>query len=136
MVEKTADFYLGSSDSYGEWARPRDCWIVAHTQMEDGRVSVLVNVEPPVIGQPFGLGGKDLRSLVLAARWKGTAFEQGFYPMPVLIYRITKPVAGHEVVPNSHINLEAWGEVYPTREDAEHAKDPSRIIAWSRHARR
>ena len=136
MYEQPADFFLGSSDSRGEFAKPRACWIIARLRMENGRECVLVDVDPPVIGQPFGLGDRDITNLVLAARWTGTSFELNCYPMPVLIYRIIGTVENQNTVRDSDVNMEAWGEVYPTLEGAEHASDPSSGVAWSQRARR
>jgi hypothetical protein len=95
--------------------------VVARLQTEEGRECVLVEVDPPVIGQPFGLGSKDLHSLILATRYKDVPFERVVNrPLYVLIYRILNPVeADQNVVRQSDMTMEAWGEVYPTFEDAE-----------------
>lgn len=120
---KLPDFFLGSSEHRDDWATARACWVMAHPRMEDGAKSVLVEVDPPVIGQPFGLGDKDITSLILAPRWKGSKLEETVYrPVPVLIYRIVRPGAGADgVIRGPDIKLTAWGEVYPTLEAAEHA---------------
>lgn len=130
MHQTPADFFLGSWDNRGDFARPRACWLVARLQMENGPECVLVEINPPVIGQPYGLGDKDLTTLILTPRWKGTHFEKSFYPMPVLIYRILKAI-DDRIVRLPDVRMEAWGEVYPTLEGAEHASDPSSVLALS-----
>ncbi len=95
--------------------------------MEDGRECALVEVDPPVIGQTFGLG-KDLVNLILTPRWKGITLQQTIdHMIPVLIYRILTPTATTQtIIHPSDIKLSAWGEVYPTLEAAEHAASNSK----------
>ena len=84
---------------------------------------MLVDVAPPVIDRPFGLGDNDIKSLVLAPRSKSAVFKHPIeHPMPVLVYRILNPgMVGQGIVRDSDIKLSAWGEVYPTLEAADHA---------------
>jgi hypothetical protein len=128
VMEKLADFFLGSSEHRDDWATARACRVMARPRMEDGAKCVLVGVDPPVIGQPFGLGDKDITSLILALRRKGSELEETVCrPVPVIIYRILRPGAGAEgVIRAPDIKLSAWGEVYPTLEAAEHAAGKSR----------
>jgi hypothetical protein len=128
MLDQQPDFFLGSSEHRGDWARARACWITGRLRTEDRRACVLVNVDPLVIGQQFGLGDKDLFSLILIPRRKGEAFAKtASLPMPVLVYRILNPDLGkREVVHDSDIKLSAWGEVYLTFEAAEQAANKAR----------
>jgi len=52
---------------------------------------MLVEVDPPFIGQKFGLGGKDLETIVLAPRLEGySLFPVSKWPCPVHCVRIVK----------------------------------------------
>jgi hypothetical protein len=121
---RTPDFFLGSSEHRDDWARARACWVTMQLPELDGRASVLVEVEPPVIGQPFGLGAIDIVNLVLAARSRAARFDQPIrFPMPVLIYRLLDVDAtGRKNIQLSDMRLSAWGEIYPTMENAERAQ--------------
>jgi hypothetical protein len=60
--------------------------------MADGRECVLVEIDPPVIGQPFGLGDQDVFDLVLVPRQRGGPFAPpSDHPVAVLAYRILSP---------------------------------------------
>jgi hypothetical protein len=63
-----ADSYLCLNEGAGE---PRACWIKARRRYGIGMDCMLVAVEPPVIGQPYGLGNGDIYYLLLATMWQG-----------------------------------------------------------------
>lgn len=117
------DFFLGSSEHRDDWARARACWVTMQLPDLDGRASVLVEIEPPVIGQPFGMGAVDIVHLILAARSRLSSFKEPInYPMSVLVYRqLNISVTEQENVQLSDMRLDAWGEIYPTMEAAERA---------------
>lgn len=121
MQDRLPDFFLGSSDDRGDWAIARACWITGRLRKSDGRECALVEVAPPVIGQPFGLGDKDIFQLLLMRRWKGEALYAPIdRPIPVIILRIPNPsVVAQDLVHDSDIELSAWGEIYPTLKAAE-----------------
>jgi hypothetical protein len=121
MKDRSPDFFLGSSEHRGDWAIARSCWIVDSLRKEDGGECLLVSISPPVIGQRFGLGDKDISSLILAPRHKGVVLTQKVeQPVPVLIYRMLESNANTQpLVRNSDIEMSAWGEIYPTLEAAE-----------------
>ncbi len=117
------DFFLGSSEHRDDWARARACRVTSQFPRIDGRESVVIQVSPPVIGQALGLGDLDVADLILAARSRTGSFKQPIpYPMPVLIYRsLTSEVSPKEGLQLSDLTLSAWGEIYPTMEDAQRA---------------
>ncbi len=123
MSKGSPDFYLGSSEHRGDWAKVRASRVIGCVRMPDGTEGVLVEVDPPVIGQPFGLGDKDISILLLAPRHKGAMLDRtAVQPQAVLIYRLLTPeVAQRDVVRDSEVKLSAWGEVYSTREGADSA---------------
>src|SRR6202020_753634 len=114
------DFFLGSSEHRGEWAKPRACWLRAHLRMQNGRDAVLVEIDPPVIGQPFGLGEKDIANLILVAKWKGKPIPDRVVDwVPVLVFRMLVPVdLARGTVHESAVILQAWGEIYPSMQAA------------------
>src|SRR5256885_17093938 len=111
MQEEPPDFFLSSREHRGDWARARACWLKEHLKMQDGRECVLVEISPPVNGQKFGLGDKDITSLLLVNRWKTNTFGQQVDRVwPVLIYRMPSPLATTQTtVRDSDVTLTAWG---------------------------
>jgi hypothetical protein len=51
-MERLSDFFLASSEHRDDRATARACWVMAYPRMEDGTKCVLVEMDPPVIGQP------------------------------------------------------------------------------------
>jgi hypothetical protein len=123
MRHTPPDFFLGSREHRGEWATARACWLRGHLRMEDGRDCVLVEVDPPVIGQPFGLGDQDIADLILAPRRNGAPLAPvADHPVPVLVYRILDASrVERALIRDSDVTLGAWGEVYSTLDAAQRA---------------
>ena len=118
--ELDPDWYLGSSEQSGDFARPRACWVRGVLAGPDDRQYVRLYVQPPVMGQPFGWGGDDIDEIIVAPRHVGSALlpVQGF-PVAVHVY----VPRGKEVLRNgtfrpTDFELAAWGEAYRTRHDA------------------
>lgn len=83
---------------------------------------MLIEVEPPVIGQPYGLGAEDISELVIAARLEGyTLFPVSPWPCPVYVCRMLDETITESLViaRPEQVPLIAWAELYPTREEAE-----------------
>ena len=117
---KAADFYLGSSDSRGDFARARAAWARKRlTGPNDGEY-LWIRVEPPVIGQAFGLGEKDLHDLIVSPHLQGsTLFPINEFPMHVYIYRaLTDRVFETLRFDKVDVVMQAWGELYRTFESA------------------
>ena len=103
MPRLAPDFYLGSSEARGDFARARS-----------------IRIEPPVIGQAFGLGGEDIHDLIVSPHYVGsTLFPISEYPMPVHIYRaLTTDVFTRLQFDRHEVTMEAWGELYRTLDAA------------------
>jgi len=91
--------------------------------MDDGRDCVIVDIDPPLIRQNFGLGDQDISTLVLTPRWKTIEIpdeiQESVY---VLVYRtLDQSVLGGNVIDNSKLELVAWCELYPGADAAEQA---------------
>jgi hypothetical protein len=85
---------------------------------------LLVSVEPPVIGQSFGLGGEDIGELVLSPRYQGDSlFPIGSYPVSVSVYRLVNSEESRPrtALTPADVELVAWGEIYETAEEASAA---------------
>lgn len=81
---------------------------------------LVIKVEPPLIGQKYGLGGKDIDVLVVAPRHQGvTLFPIRNWPVAVYVLRpLVDPSLLRGNVPREWLKLIAWAELCPTRESA------------------
>jgi len=81
---------------------------------------MLVEVDPPVIGQRYGPGDRDITNLIISARYQGsTLFPVSEWPCHVYIARIldqsiTKVLA----FTKNQVELIGWGMIFPTVEEA------------------
>lgn len=123
-MNRDPDFYLASS----EWKRlttPRRAWVLARVAWTGPQEMLLVKIDPPIVGQPFGMGGEDLDNVLLAPRHRGERLtEPATWPVSVFIVRpLDDPLVG-AVGPERVENL-AWGEIYPFRNEPPVTLDES-----------
>lgn len=119
------DFFLGSTEVDGDLARVRSCWRKGRLECPHGAGCLAVTADPPIIGQPFGLGGSDITDIIVSPHYEGDSlFPITQYPVHVYIYRALRPEV-FEGKPWSEDDIEmiAWGELYA---DAESARRASR----------
>lgn len=115
------DFYLASSEGY-EMEEPRRGFAVRRLRGDSRDDYLLVRIEPPVIGQPFGLGDRDIDHVVLATRHAGESlFPIQRWPVFVHVARPLVPIEGRGVLHDDEMESIAWAEIYET-EDAARAK--------------
>jgi len=118
------DFFLGSSEHSGDWSRARSCQVAGKVTDAEEREYLWVKIDPPVIGQPYGLGDKDITDVLLLPHLQGTSlFPISEFPLPVYIYRVLdEQVFRDSRALPSNLTMAAWGELYATREEADRAK--------------
>jgi len=81
---------------------------------------MLIDIEPPIIGQSFGLAGRDITKLILSARGKGcslfpvTEWPCHVYVANILDDDITKTLA----IERKQTEVIAWGVIFRTLDDA------------------
>lgn len=113
----SAEFYLRLEEGEGE---PRACW--CKRRLRDARRDdwMLVAIEPPVIGQPYGLGGKDIYYLLLATRHQGqTLFPVSEWPAHVYVVRLLdNSTLDQQEFDHAKTELIDWGVLHRTYEDA------------------
>jgi len=80
-----------------------------------------VMIDPPINGQPFGLGGSDIDELVLATRHEGqTLFPISEWPSYVHCARIVSGQPRKDgFVSQKSLAVIDWGALYPTEEEAK-----------------
>ena len=81
---------------------------------------LLITIDPPIIGQKYGLGGKDISEVIVATRYKGdNLFPITNWPLDVHVARLLDNIPESAVKLSSSQFAEiAWAELYPTEESA------------------
>jgi len=121
------DFYLSSTESHS-FEEPRRCWRLKRLRYGDRDDLLLVSVEPVIIGQKYGLGGRDIDTVVLAPRHLGVSlFPISEWPVYVHVARVLVEAPNLDAALRlEDLQLIAWAELYETEEDARSARDRAR----------
>lgn len=121
MTRKPA-FYLVSADSL-PLLLPRRCYVEERLTAEtrwprDDYLRVVI--EPPIIGQPYGLGDRDIEDVFLATRYVGATLHPiGEWPMVVFVCRIVNAEIRYSGRASGRdIDVMLIGELYPTQDEA------------------
>lgn len=122
MDNKLPDFFLGTPDS-NIFSEPRACWLkgrIAGSYRDDG-AWVLIN--PPMIGQRFGLGDKDITHLILFTRHRDATLSPiSEWPLYVYVLRaLDDAIFQHGRFNKEEVEEIAWGALYRTFEEAKAA---------------
>ncbi|GAO37568.1 hypothetical protein SCT_3001 [Sulfuricella sp. T08] len=111
----TPDFYLASSEGYN-LEEPRSCKRVKRLRSDSRDDLLLIRIDPPLIGQLYGLGGREIDNVLVATRHKGDSlFPIKGWPVLVHVARllIDNPDERDQVHDNEFESI-AWAELYET----------------------
>jgi hypothetical protein len=124
-METKPDFFLTAAGENEGLATPRACWEKARLKDPVRDDHMLVEIEPPVIGQNYGLGGEDISNLILSARHEGfSLFPVKEWPCHVYIARILDDTITKTLTfTRGQVEIIAWGMIFCTLDEANaHAK--------------
>ena len=111
-------FYLASSEGYG-LDTPRRCQTIKRLASEHRNDLLLISIDPPMIGQPYGLGDEDIGEVVIATRHQGASlFPIVEWPVFVHVARLLVPYEGQDRIRTDELEVIAWAELYDTEEAA------------------
>jgi hypothetical protein len=113
------DFYLASTEGYDLY-QPRSCKRIRPIASDSRTYMLLIEIDPPLIGQKYGLGGRDISLVIIAPRHKGgSLFPIADWPTYVHVARpLIENVESRDTVGDNELELIAWAEIYRTEEDA------------------
>ncbi|MGB8222784.1 MAG: hypothetical protein WCF10_09355, partial [Polyangiales bacterium] len=99
---------------------PRACWFIRRLRDVNRDDYMLVKIDPPLIGQSFGLGGNDVTTLLLSTRHQGfSLYPVTEWPTYVYVTRIADPrVLEAESFTPEQVQLIAWGEIFADLHEA------------------
>jgi hypothetical protein len=124
-MKQSPEFFMSTAGEYEPLAAPRACWQKARLRDEVRGDHMLVDIEPALDGQRFGLGAIDITQLILSARHRGqTLYPISEWPFFVYVSRIVdKSVVESHAFTREQVELIAWGTLFRTRGEAsDHAK--------------
>ena len=117
MIEP--DFYLASTEGYG-MEEPRRCWRIRRLATANRDDLLLIKINPPLLGQKYGLGDNDINFVVVATRHQGgSLFPINQWPVYVhvaILLMDYSTIVG--ILQDDQIKPIAWAELYLTEEDA------------------
>jgi hypothetical protein len=120
MKNNSPDFYLTSSEGYA-LTQPHECRKIKRISTGCRNDLLLIKIEPPLIGQQYGLGDKDIDDLIIATRFQGDSlFPVKKWPVYVHLARpLIKGIENIDYIRDDEFEVIAWAELYPTKKDAE-----------------
>jgi hypothetical protein len=112
-MRQDPDFYLASADSRPALA-PRGCFLEERLAVHGRDDYLRVRIEPPIVGQPFGLQENDIDDVVLAARYAHTTLHPvSEWPMTVFVCRIVNDNIRHSGTASAKdVEVIVIGELY------------------------
>lgn len=107
------DFFLGSTEHRGDWARPRAAYVLRVAKDGQGTPHLWIRVDPPAI-----VANLEVEELIVGPHFEhASIWPHPRFPVPVNIY-IPKPGLPHrEVFDQGDFVLAAWGEIHERRTD-------------------
>jgi hypothetical protein len=119
-MSDSPNFFLTTAGENSDLADPRACWTKGRLRDRNRDDYMLVEIDPPLIGQGFGLGGNDITLLLLSTKLEGrTLFPITVWPEYVYVTRIVDPVVLKTLtISADQVELVAWGFLYPSFDEA------------------
>ena len=115
-MKRNPDFYLSAAgEVIGDLATLRVCWVKGRLQDVARNDHMLIEIDPPLNGQPYGLGGQDITELIISARYQGsTLFPISEWPCHIYIARILdQSITTTLVFTKNQVEIIAWGMILP-----------------------
>lgn len=98
----------------------RACWAGERLRDDYRDDYMQITIEPPLIGQLFGLGQKDISELLVATRSEGfSLYPVNQWPVPVYVVRmIADSILQTKYFKKDQVQLIAWAMLYKTSGEA------------------
>lgn len=107
------DFYLTSSEGYG-LEEVRACYKERRLMNGHPDEYMLCEIDPPIVGQPYGLGAQEIYRVIIASRHSGySIFAIKDWPGYVHVARLIRDVSGDKfAIAENDIESIGWAEIY------------------------
>jgi hypothetical protein len=120
-MKSSPDFFLSATaEVRGDLAVPRSCWAKGRLKDDLRDDYMLVEVEPPVIGQEYGLVSTNIGEVLILSRHQGSSlFPVSEWPCDVYVARkLDDAIAETSVIAKGQVELIVWGRIYRTLAEA------------------
>src|SRR5574338_22786 len=113
------DFAL-CTEGRDDLSYPRACWRRKRLRDSIRDDYLVVDIAPPLIGQRYGLGDKDITQIILATRHRGvTLFPVTEWPAHVYVYRVLdEAILGREDFDEHQVEMITWGTIFRSLSEA------------------
>jgi len=110
------DFFLDPTDS-GDPRELRACWIEDRLRDSSRDDYLLVRIDPPLIGQQYGMGDRDVERVLLATRHVGkTLFPVTEWPAFVYVLRVLDDaILKQKMLSSNQVQMIRWGVLHKER---------------------
>lgn len=117
------DFFLTSSEGYG-LEDVRACYKEKRLINSHWDGYMLCQIDPPIVGQPYGLGEKDIQKVVIASRHSGhSIFANQEWPAYVHIARLVRDLSDVDfTIGEDDVESIGWAEIYDSSAAATAAR--------------
>lgn len=116
---QSPDFFLCAKGENHDLSYPRACWRRKRLRDNIRDDYLLVEIAPPLLGQKYGLGDKDISQLILATRHQGdTVFPVTEWPAHVYVFRILdESLLRQEVFEAHQVEMITWAIIFRSLSD-------------------
>ena len=120
LMDRPPDFFMSAAGEYEPLAAPRACWEKGRLRDVARDDCMLIDVEPGLAGQRFGLGSVEIAQLIISARHRGsTLYPISEWPLFVYVARILDAtIIGSSSFARDQVEIIAWGALFRTRQEA------------------
>ena len=125
-MKQEPEFFLSAAGENEGLASPRACWEQGRLKDQVRDDHMLIEIEPSLIGQNYGLGGKDITNLILSVRHEGfSLFPVKEWPCHVYVARILDDAITKTLTfGRDQVEIIAWGMIFRTFDEADaHARE-------------
>ena len=111
------DFFLSAEGENEDLRDPCACWQRQRLRDDVRDDYLLVDIAPPVRGQKYGLGDKDINQLILASKHQGvTLFPVTEWPAHVYVFRVLDEALLKQAnFQAQQVEMIAWGIIFRSR---------------------
>ena len=121
MAERPDFFMSAAGEMTGDFAAVRACWIRGRVRDDFHDGHMLVEIDPPVTGQNYGLAGRDITAVILSPHFRESRlfpvveWPGHVYVSRILDHRVIESLA----ISKGQVELIAWAVIFRTIEEAQ-----------------
>lgn len=109
----TPDFYLYSTEGYHLDDTIRKCFMRKRLYGEHKGAYILCDISPPIIGQQFGLGERDIHQIMVALRYDGSVLVPiSDWPLDIYVMHILTDVTMKQIISKFDYEVLGLAEIY------------------------